>query len=223
MSVPKSKILSVSRGILGLSEIKMGNPKTTQNVVLNINTTPKGTRKAIIDGEEQSDIVIVEPTMKDKPTEQPPPINNADINVNYDNPYMTREISTEDDIKNDYEQLLKVVKTKDAITQALSIILNIVEHNPLIVNKYIISPKDILSKLIQLLTEADKVDISLTMEDVGCSCSPNSKYAVIDKIYITKNGDTSILKYKYADVVQILEEHRISTKFCLMENAVSYN
>ena len=222
MSVPKSKILSVSRGILGLSEMKIGSGKTTQNVVLNINTTPKGTRNAVIDGEEQSDIVIVEPTTKPATTEQPPPIN-ADINVNYDNPYMTREISTEDDIKKDYEQLLKVVKTKDAITQALSIILNIVEHNPLIVNKYIISPKDILSKLIQLLTEADKVDILLSIDDVGCSCSPNSKYAVIDKIYVTKDGSTSILKYGFAETLKILENHRISTKFCLTENAVDYN
>ena len=47
----------------------------------------------------------------------------------------TREIANVEDMKADYEQLLKVVKTKDAITQSLSIMLNLVEHNPLIVNK----------------------------------------------------------------------------------------
>ena len=208
MSVPKSKILSVSRGILGLNEMKIGSGKTTQNVILNINSAK--TRKAVIDNEEQSDIIIVDPPMP--PTE--PDIKPV-VNVNYENPYVTREIATEEDIKNDYNQLLKVVKTKDSITQALSIILNIVENNPLIINKYIISPKEILANLIQLLTEADKVDILLSIDDVGCSCSASNKYAMIDKIYVTKNGDTSILKYKYADTIQILEEHRISTKLCL--------
>jgi hypothetical protein len=150
--------------------------------------------------------------MKDKP----PTESVEAINVNYDNPYITREIATEEDIKNDYEQLLKVVKTKDSITQALSIILNIVENNPLIINKYIISPKEILANLIQLLTQGDKVDILLSIDDVGCSCSPSNKYAMIDKIYVTKDGETSILKYKFADAIQVLEEHRISTKLCLI-------
>ncbi len=213
MSVPKSKILSVSRGILGLNEMKIGSGKTTQNVVLNINTATK-TRKAVIDNEEQNDIVIVEPT----PTPATEPDIKPVVNVNYDNPYITREIATEEDIKNDYEQLLKVVKTKESITQALSIMLNLVENNPLIINKYIISPKDILTNLILLLTEADKVDILLSIDDVGCNCSPSNKYAVIDKIYITKDGSTSILKYGFAETLQILENHRISTKLCLTQN-----
>ena len=224
MSVPKSKILSVTRGVLGLSEMKIGNAKQTQKVVLNINnavnTAPKGVRKAVIDGEEASDVVIVEPS----PQPSVPTVDDQEVKASYDNnPYMTREISTEDDIRKDYEQLLAVVKTKDAITQALSMILNIVEHNPLIVNKYIISPKDILANLIQLLTQADKVDIILSMDDVGCSCSANSKIAVIDKIYVTKDGNTTILKYGFAETLQILENHRISTKFVLNENAVEYN
>jgi hypothetical protein len=206
MSVPKSKILSVSRGIIGLNEMKIGSGKTTQNVVVNVNTAK--TRKAVIDNEEQNDIVIVEPTPATEPV----------VNVGYDNPYVTREISTEEDIKKDYEQLLKVIKTKESITQALSIMLNLVENNPLIINKYIISPKDILTNLILLLTEADKVDILLSIDDVGCSCSPSNKYAVIDKIYITKDGSTSILKYGFAETLQILENHRISTKLCLTQN-----
>ena len=108
-----------------------------------------------------------------------------------------------------------MVKTKDAITQALSIMLNLIEHNPLIVNKYIISPKDILINLIQLLTEADKVEIIMNVDvDCGCSSSKNN-YSVIDKIYVSKDGSTSILKYGFAECLQVLENHRISTKFCI--------
>ena len=208
MSVPKSKVLSVSKGLIGLNSMKTGCPTNHQNVVVNVNTTHKNVHKAVVDGEELSDVVVIEPSNINNDVKQEAKIKCESQNVK------TREIANEEDINADYEQLVKLLKTKDAITQALSIMLNLVEHNPLIVNKYIISPKDILINLIQLLTEADKVDIIMAV-DVDCGCSANSKYGVIDKIYVTKNGNTSILKYSYAESLQILETHRISTKFCI--------
>ena len=215
MSVPKSKVLSVSKGLIGLNEMRTGCPTNHQNVVVNVhndlNSTPKSIRKACVDGEELSDVVIVEPSATNEDVKQNAKIKCESSNV------QTREISSVEDIKEDYEQLLKVVKTKDAITQALSIMLNLVEHNPLIVNKYIISPKDILINLIQLLTEADKVEIIMAVEDVECGCTSSSKnnFSVIDKIYVNKDGNTSILKYDFAECLQVLETHRISTKFCI--------
>ena len=215
MSVPKSKVLSVSKGLIGLNSMKTGCPTNHQNVVVNVhndlNSTPKSLRKAVIDGEELSDVIVVEPSATNEDVKQTAKIKCESSNV------QTREISSVEDIKEDYEQLLKVVKTKDAITQALSIMLNLVEHNPLIVNKYIISPKDILINLIQLLTEADKVEIIMAVEDVECGCTSSSKnnFSVIDKIYVNKDGNTSILKYGFAECLQVLETHRISTKFCI--------
>ena len=215
MSVPKSKVLSVSKGLIGLNEMRTGCPTNHQNVVVNVhndlNSTPKSIRKAVVDGEELSDVVIVEPSATNEDVKQSAKIKCESSNVSQ---MKTREIASEEDIKEDYEQLLKVVKTKDAITQALSIMLNLIEHNPLIVNKYIISPKEILINLIQLLTEADKVEIIMNV-DVDCGCSANNKYSVIDKIYVSKDGSTSILKYGFAECLQVLETHRISTKFCI--------
>ena len=214
MSVPKSKVLSVSKGLIGLNEMRTGCPTNHQNVVVNVhndlNATPKSVRKAVIDGEELSDVVVIDP-LPNNDVKQEAKIKCESSNVSQ---IKTREIANEIDIKEDYEQLLKVVKTKDAITQALSIMLNLIEHNPLIVNKYIISPKDILINLIQLLTEADKVEIIMNV-DVDCGCSSNNKYSIIDKIYVSKDGNTSILKYGFAECLQVLETHRISTKFCI--------
>ena len=203
MSVPKSKVLSVSKGLIGLNEMRTGCPNNHQNVVVNVHNDLNTTRKAVVDGEELSDVIVVDA------------LQNND--VKQEAKIKTREIASEEDIKEDYAQLLKLVKTKDAITQALSIMLNLVEHNPLIVNKYIISPKEILINLIQLLTEADKVDIIMAVEDVDCGCTSSSKnnYSVIDKIYVSKDGNTTILKYGFAEALQILETHRISTKFCI--------
>ena len=188
--------------------MKTGCPNNHQNVVVNVNTTHKNVHKAVVDEEELSDVVVIEPSNINNDVKQEAKIKCESSNVK------TREIANEEDITADYEQLLKVVKTKDAITQALSIMLNLVEHNPLIVNKYIISPKEILINLIQLLTEADKVEIIMNV-DVDCGCSANSKYSVIDKIYVSKDGSTSILKYGFAECLQVLETHRISTKFCI--------
>ena len=147
MSVPKSKVLSVSKGLIGLNEMRTGCPTNHQNVVVNVNTTHKNLHKAVIDGEELSDVVVIEPSNINEDVKQNAKIKCESSNVSQ---MKTREIANEEDIKADYEQLLKLVKTKDAITQALSIMLNLVEHNPLIVNKYIISQKDILINLIQL-------------------------------------------------------------------------
>ena len=214
MSVPKSKVLSVSKGLIGLNEMRTGCPTNHQNVVVNVhndlNATPKSVRKAVVDGEELSDVVVIDP-LPNNDVKQEAKIKCESSNVSQ---IKTREIANVEDMKEDYEQLLKVVKTKDAITQALSIMLNLIEHNPLIVNKYIISPKDILINLIQLLTEADKVEIIMNV-DVDCGCSSNNKYSIIDKIYVSKDGNTSILKYGFAECLQVLETHRISTKFCI--------
>ena len=97
MTVPKSKVLSVSKGLVALADVKTGCPTTNNSQNVFVNVLPhKGqvdanvdqhtnTRKAIIDGEEVSDVVIVEPT---KPVE---------VKYNDENPYAnleTRDLST---------------------------------------------------------------------------------------------------------------------------------
>ena len=90
--------------------------------------------------------------------------------------------------------------------------LNLVENNPLIINKIIVAPSDILAELIKLLTSAEEVKINYILDnDVGCSCS-SVKFIPIDKIYVIKNDETKILKYDYPDALQILDQHKISYK-----------
>lgn len=232
MTVPKSKILSVSRGVLGLADVKNGCPKNTQSVVVNVSAkveNPPGVRNAVVNGEEMPDIKIVEPTTVHY---DPPNINPyANIAASQETAQedsgardgvssgaKTRSITPEESI----DQLQALLKTKDSICQALSIILNLVENNPLIVNRYIIATKDMLCHLIRLLSEADAVDIQTSIGELGC-CGSSYKYSVIDKIFVTKQGQTQILKYAYADVIKVLDEHRISTKFVIDEKIVYGN
>ena len=214
MSVPKSKVLSVSKGIMALTNLTHGSPEVKQNVIVKNYVTPvvkeeKKTRNAVIDGVEDPNVVIVEPT------------TNKDEKVSYENPYESlpneRDLTTIEDIRNTYKQLNETIKEKENIAKALTIMLNLIENNPLIINKLIIAPADVLTELIKLLTSSDEVKFNYLFDsDVGCTCGVN-KYVAIDRIYVIKNGETKIMKYDYPDAIQLLDQHRISYKFVVNE------
>ena len=214
MTVPKSKVLSVSKGIMALTNLTHGSPEVKQNVIVKNYVTPvvkeeKKTRNAVIDGVEDPNVVIVEPT------------TNKDEKVSYENPYESlpeeRDLTTIEDIRNTYKQLNETIKEKENIAKALTIMLNLIENNPLVINKLIIAPADVLTELIKLLTSSDEVKFNYLFDaDVGCSCGAN-KYVAIDKIYVIKNGETKIMKYDYPDAIQLLDQHRISYKFVVNE------
>ena len=214
MTVPKSKVLSVSKGIMALTNLTHGSPEVKQNVIVKNYVTPvvkeeKKTRNAVIDGVEDPNVVIVEPTA------------NKDEKVSYENPYESlpneRDLTTIEDIRNTYKQLNETIKEKENIAKALTIMLNLIENNPLIINKLIIAPADVLTELIKLLTSSDEVKFNYLFDaDVGCTCGVN-KYVAIDKIYVVKNGETKIMKYDYPDAIQLLDQHRISYKFVVNE------
>ena len=218
MSVPKSKVLSVSKGLMALADLKSGCASTnnSQNVFVNVTpahhvktnidqeSTPVKTRNAVVDGEELSDVVIVEPTKVH--------YDDKEVNPYANLPTKTRELSSVEDIRNDFNQLQALVKQKEDIAKALSIMLNLVENNPLIVNKCIVAPSDILAELIKLLTSADEVKLNYALEDdVGCTCGA-VKFLAIDKIYVVKDGQTQVLKYSYPDAIKLLDDHHISYK-----------
>ena len=225
MTVPKSKVLSVSKGIMALTNLTHGSPEVKQNVIVKNYVTPvvkeeKKTRNAVIDGVEDPNVVIVEPT------------TNKEERVSYENPYESlpewskgpearsaeeRDLTTIEDIRNTYKQLNETIKEKENIAKALTIMLNLIENNPLIINKLIIAPADVLTELIKLLTSSDEVKFNYLFDaDVGCTCGVN-KYVAIDKIYVIKNGETKIMKYDYPDAIQLLDQHRISYKFVVNE------
>ena len=211
MTVPKSRVLSVSKGILALADLKHNSPDVSQNVIVNVGQgrDPVGSgnkedvkpRNAVVNGEVLPDVVIVPPAREYKENQDQPQLD-VKYDPNVDNPYVTTSIG----------DLQTMIIEKDNIAKALSIMLELVENNPLIVNKLIIAPANTLAELIKLLASADEVKISYILDsDVGCSCG-SVKYVPVDKIYVIKHGLTQVLKYAYPDVIQILDQHKISYK-----------
>ena len=206
MSLPKSRILSTNKGFSAAAELHNNSPEQSTVVNVNVNHSPEPK----------------EPTPAERPQTPipalPTPINDPNPyatiepgQVNYPSEVQERSVDT---AKESLSDLQAVIKSKDNIISAYSLMLDIVENNPLIINKYVVAEIDNLTLLISYLTEADSVDIQESL-DIDCSCSSHPKFVPIDKIYITKHGETQNFKYQYPNANKILDDHHISLKFVI--------
>ena len=217
MSVPKSKVISVSKGFMALADLKNQSPSNTNSQSVIVNVAPAEKTREIGKPYVDEDGIVIVPTKEATPStfnNQPeaPTETKVQYNPPPENPYSTtRKLSNFNDIKNDYEELKALLKQQESISRALSIMLNLIEHNPLIINKIIVAPRDVLAELIKLLTTADEVSFKEADPEIGCSFA-SVKYNVLEKIYVIKNNETFNLKYSFPDVIKIMDEHRISLK-----------
>ena len=187
MSLPKSRILSASRSFAAQTEVHNNSPEN--NTIVNVNVNQNA---------EKDEPSVKEVSIKEPPKEESsvpfPSIFERDVEP--------QPSSFDNDL------------SKDNLINALSLIISIIENNPLVVNKQVIADIDSLSHLISYLTEADSVDVQ-TSTDVECSCIGSSKFIAVDKILITKNNQTLNFKYHFADALKILDDHHISVKFVI--------
>ena len=113
--------------------------------------------------------------------------------------------------KNSLSELEEIVKNKDNLIEALSLILDIYENNPLIINKLIVAQEEELTRLLFLLTGAEQIEMIKTEPDLGCTCKFD-KFTHIQKIMVKKNGETYNFKYSFPNCVQLLENRKINWK-----------
>ena len=202
MSLPKSRILSTSKGFSASAELHNNSPE--QNTVVNVNVHQPQTNpqpNTLSPASQQSET----PQITTSPANALPPNPYANVDSGEVQYIKERSVETVDDLQ-------AIINSKDNIINAYSLIIDILENNPLIINKYVIPDIDSLTLLIQYLTEAERVDIQESL-DIDCSCAGQPKYVGVDKIYITKNGETQNFKYQYPNANKILDDHHISVKF----------
>jgi hypothetical protein len=183
MSIPKSKVLSVSKGVMTNAKLAYSSPKQSQSVTVNI--TPNGNAEI----KNENDI-------------QEPPLVKYGDNAN---PYSNLELP------GSVEEYKQILEYKDKQMQALNLIIEIIKSNPLIMNKFIIADHNSLLELIRLLTNSDDVEFTEKDIDIGC-CSVNNRLFYVDNVFVRKGGEVYNLKYSFTDVIRILEHHNISIK-----------
>ena len=172
MSLPTSKILKSSKSIMAIADIKSNSPTTQQ---------------------AQNVQIVVSPTYTDKKVVYPD-VNNEQTREQQasDNPYsglpnepnvVNRDIES---VMKKTEEITETIEEKDNTIKALSLIIEIIQSNPLIVNKYVVAEMETLAELIRLITSSDNVEIDC--DDIECTCS-KTKYRIIKRIFITKGGE----------------------------------
>ena len=203
MSVPKSKVLSsvrslsVGKGVLGLADVKCQSPSQSQIINLTVHndkkTEEKTTGGTTIEAEEvKGEVVANYPSTYEE------------------NPYSKLDQDGTYSAESRIAELQNMINDKGQVIEALSLIIELLESNPLIINRYVIAKADTLERLVLLLTGADNVEILVT--DVECGCNTSRAVNPIERIYVTKNDKILQLKYDFPESMRILETHRISTK-----------
>ena len=207
MSLPKSRILSTNKGFSAAAELHNNSPE--QNTVVNVNVHQPSAQPAPQPNETQQPLSpATQPQITTETTSPASPPPNPYATVDSGEVQYVQERSAKESL----DELQALIQSKDNIINAYSLMIDILENNPLIINKYVIADIESLTLLIQYLTEAERVDIQESL-DIDCSCAGQPKYVGVDKIYITKNGDTQNFKYQYPNANKVLDDHHISVKF----------
>ena len=95
--------------------------------------------------------------------------------------------------------------------EVLKIIIQIIQSNPLVVNKYVVADDEALKKMVGLLCNA--TEVHLDAEDVGDGCITKHTYRKIHAIYVVVKGETLNLKYNFSDVMKTMKDLHISVKY----------
>ena len=206
MTVPTSKLLKANKSLIATASLKHMSPsyensqQQSVSIVVN-NSTPDLLKATTEESEDKNNVNQTEDTND--------VCSLRGTKVVYDdNPYagITRDLQSAEINVND---LSKLVAEKENIIKAQSLIIDMFQHNPLIINKYIIATEEVLIELIKLLTSASTVEIELA--DIECTCT-QPKFAVIKKIFLTVSGEIYSIELCPA-VLKLFESYKISLSF----------
>ena len=205
MTLPKSKVLSSSRSIKTIANVNSDIQKTNQIQNVNVVVQPSKSEPQIETQPQSPPVYPQTPTYpyayEVQPAAQIIERSAQDTSVAYGS--IQQDIETE-------------IQNKDNMIKALSLIIDILESNPLIINKYIIASTDNLQNLILLLTNAQEVEFQFDDPEVGCFCKPESYYS-LRSIYVHKDGNQYVFKHAFPQALRILDNHKISTKIVTFE------
>ncbi len=183
-------MLSASKSIMAIASLKRDVQKQQQKQVVNVNVQqPPITVHYPAPYEIDENITVVP-----QPTPTPP---------------ITPTVQTREADTKTLDELQEMLNNSENVAKALIMIIDIMQSNPLIINKLIVPYKQPFVDLVQTLTGADDVDIQFC-DDVGCFAS--NKYKLVDDVYVIKNGDTQSLKYGFPEVLRLFDRFNISTK-----------
>ena len=211
MTIPfKGKGLKANKSFQAQADIEINSPHQNNNQNVNVFVTDSNlTKDKAFQVLTNRNIDYKELPVQERTVE----LESAEIglNDNLEENYKERSIET---AKQNLEEMEKIILDKNNLIEALSLILDIYERNPLIINKFIVAEENELTRLIFLLTGAEQIELIKSDPDTGCGCKVD-KFTHIQKIMIKKNGNVFNFKYSFPNCVQLLETRHISYKIVM--------
>ena len=204
MTIPRMRAFKCNHGFQAQADVPINSPTQTnnQNVHVIVNNLTKDKEFRLITDEEHKEYQNVE-------------VQNRAVDLTIDEGLkddvsctLERSVETANE---GLKETKALIQDKDNLIEALSLILDIYENNPLIVNKLIIAEEEVLTRLLFLLTGAEEIHFVKADPETGCTCKVD-KFQYIQKIMIRKNGNLYNFKYSFPNVVQLLDNRRINYK-----------
>ena len=178
---------------------------SSANITLNNNVSVSPERLSAIATPERLGASVMSPSTSGGLSASSPLSN--DVEVKYiptedGNPYTNLTLET----------LSAKVKGLENLCEVQKCVIQMMADNPIRMKDFIVADDVVLMKFIQLLTDAESVE--LDVEDLGQGCFTTHVYRKVNEIYVTtKDGKVENARYCHADVMKILKDLRISTKF----------
>ena len=204
MTIPRMRAFKCNHGFQAQADVPINSPTQTnnQNVHVIVNNLTKDKEFRLITDEEHKEYQNVE-------------VQNRAVDLTIDEGLkddvsctLERSVETANE---GLKETKAIIQDKDNLIEALSLILDIYENNPLIVNKLIIAEEEVLTRLLFLLTGAEEIHFVKADPETGCTCKVD-KFQYIQKIMIRKNENLYNFKYSFPNVVQLLDNRRINYK-----------
>ena len=204
--IPRRQAFSCTKGFQAQADVGINSPNQSNsqsvNVVISPLTKDRGfdiiTDKSNYEHKE----IPLEPRSKD--------VSSTPLTDEVENQAIVeRSIDT---AKKSLEEMEILLKDKDNLIEALSLLLDIYENNPFIVNKLIVAQEDELTRLLFLLTGADEIQLIKGDPEIKCCFKKIDNVQYISKIMVKKGGNTYNFKYSFPNVVQLLDNRKISWK-----------
>ena len=220
MSLPKSKMITASRAIMALAAKgkyhvddscrAIQNQTVTVNVQQHPTVTATSTPASVITNTNpRTPIQEPQPSSFQEPAIEEPPIIERDIVLEPEQPDVTTDTTTKD-FYEELDNLHTIVNNYEAVAKALILIIELLQSNPLKLNKIIVPTEPAFKELIMVLTGADDVEIRYS-EDIACGIT-SRKYKVIEDIIVIKNQEPKSLKYSHPDIVRLFDRFNISIR-----------
>ena len=212
MNYPKVKNFKNQKGFQAQAEVGVNSPYQNNNQNINVILQPSPSENSLTKDREFRIVSNPKVIKKNVILQTEDSKLELDENALSDSVEENFKQRTLESAKENLEEIDNILKNKDNLIEALSLILDIYETNPLLINKCIVAKEDELSRLLFLLTEAHEIELIKYDRETDC-CGNQNKFIRISKIMIKKNGNNYNFKYSFPNVINLLEKRRIAWKF----------